>query len=305
MGSGEKNCILLIDDDPLILGALNSILSPKYFVKSARSGKTGLLMAQKYEIDIIILDLIMKGMSGYEVLADLKKDVTTRDIPVIIITGSDSHGDEIKALQEGAVDYIRKPIIPDIVNLRVGIHLKLIDQMRTIERFSLTDGLTGVNNRRCFDQQMEIEWARAARNGSWLSLLMMDIDYFKKFNDSYGHLNGDIALKTVANVLRNTVQRGSDYVFRWGGEEFAIILQDTPSDGAAIVAEKIRAQIESTPVICNGEEIYITASIGASAIIPQPSTYPKAMEGFCEEVDKSLYKAKELGRNRVVVAPIL
>ena len=284
----------------MMLSALNLILSSKYTVKSARSGETGLLIAEKYDIELIILDLVMKGMSGYDVLATLKSNDKTKDIPVIFITSSEARGDEVRALTSGAVDYIKKPFVADIVTLRVGIHLKLLEQMRTIERFSLTDGLTGVNNRRYFEQQMQKEWVRASRNGTWLSLLMIDIDHFKKFNDTYGHLNGDIALKTMSQVLTSSVQRGSDYVFRWGGEEFAIILPDTPIEGTRLVGEKIRANVQSTPVICGNDSINITVSLGASSIIPTPSNCPNTTTEFIGEVDKALYKAKSLGRNRVI-----
>ena len=299
MDSKTNNCVLIIDNEPSMLCR---ILSPLYLIKTARNGETGLQMAQKYDIDLIVLDLGLEDITGYEVLTELKRDEKTKNIPVISVTGSEAKGDEIRALTNGAIDYIRKPFVAEIVILRVGIHVKMLTQMRMIERFSLTDGLTGVNNRRCFDQQIEIEWNRSSRNGTWLSLLMMDIDYFKTFNDKYGHLNGDAALKTVANVLVNTVRRGSDYVFRWGGEEFAIILPETPAEGARTVAENIRENIAATSIIFSGNSTNVTASIGASAIIPQPSGYPFGVDEFCETVDKALYKAKELGRNKVVMA---
>jgi len=285
-----------------MIGALTSILSSQYLIKSARNGETGLLLAGKYDIDLIILDLFMKGISGYDVLDALKSNDRTKHIPVIFVTGSNNREDETKALEKGAVDYIRKPFEASIVTLRVGIHLQLIHQMRMIERFSLTDGLTGVNNRRSYDKQIELEWNRAARNGSRVSLLMLDVDKFKNFNDTHGHINGDTALKVVASTIKDSVQRGSDYVFRWGGEEFAVILPDTPIEGAMVVAEKIRKNIERTPVLINtGDEISITISIGLSAIIPAPASYPSGLEAFHQTVDKALYKAKELGRNRVCV----
>jgi diguanylate cyclase (GGDEF)-like protein len=297
-----KKIILVIDDDPLMLGALTSILSPHYHVKAARDGATGLVLANKYDVDLILLDVVMKNMSGYEVLDALKENEKTKETPVIFITGREGIGEEAKALSSGAVDYIRKPIIPEIVILRVGIHMQLLTQMRIIERFSLTDGLTGANNRRCFDQQLEAEWNRAARNSAPLSMLMFDIDHFKKFNDTYGHLNGDHALKTFANVLTNTIQRGSDYVFRWGGEEFAALLPDTPLDGAITLAEKIREKIAATPIIMGKESTRITTSIGVSSTVPNHTTYPWGAAEFCEGLDKALYKAKKEGRNRVEVA---
>ncbi|MCL1863887.1 MAG: diguanylate cyclase [Defluviitaleaceae bacterium] len=300
-----KNTILVIDDDPLMLGALSSILSPLYHIKAARDGATGLVLANKYDIDLILLDIIMKNMSGYDVLEELKNNENTKDIPVIFITGKEGRGEEAKALSCGVVDYIRKPIVPEIVTLRVGVHMQLITQMRIIERFSLTDGLTGVSNRRCFDQQLEIEWNRAARNETSLSMLMLDIDHFKAFNDNNGHLNGDHALKAVARTLINTVQRGADYVFRWGGEEFAIILPETPQSGALIVAEKILYNVSATPILIGHDVVSVTASIGVATTVPKPATYPWDAVDFCESLDKALYSAKNNGRNRIEIADSL
>jgi two-component system chemotaxis family response regulator WspR len=179
--------------------------------------------------------------------------------------------------------------------------MQLLSQMQIIEKYSLTDGLTGVSNRRFFDRQLEAEWNRAARNSSPLGLLFLDIDYFKEFNDKFGHLSGDRALKTFANVIVETIQRKSDYVYRCGGEEFAVILPETPTDGAAVVAEKIRINVENTPIDFDDRIANITTSIGVGSIIPKPSTFPHGMTEFCEELDKALYKAKRDGRNRVVV----
>ena len=297
----KKHCVLIIDDDPIILSILTRILAPVYEVKAARSGEQGLVLAEKHSIDLILLDVVMRGMSGFEALAALKASDATRNIPVLFITGNESSESEKKALSMGAVDYIRKPFVEDIVTLRVGLHLQLIEQMRVIERFSLTDGLTGVNNRRCYDQQLESEWSRARRNQNWLSLFIVDIDYFKKFNDNYGHLNGDNALKTAAAILVSTVKRGSDYVFRWGGEEFAVLLPGTPIEGALTVAEKARRNIEGTPVQCGDKKVSITVSIGVASTIPLVNSFPEEMEHFYNAADKALYKAKEQGRNQVVV----
>ncbi|MDR0273133.1 MAG: diguanylate cyclase [Clostridiales bacterium] len=296
----ERRIILIIDDNPLMIASLTNILSPQYNVKAACDGAAGLVYAKKYSVDLILMRVIMKKMSGYEVLAQLKDDKDTQDIPVIFITSREVGDEEIKALQSGAVDYIRQPIVPEIVALRVGIIMKMIAQMKTIERFSLIDGLTGVNNRRSFDRQLETEWNRAARSGMPLSMLMLDIDHFKAFNDKYGHLNGDTALKTVANVLVDSLQRGTDFVFRWGGEEFAVLLPETPLKGALVVAERMRKNISSTPVSVGNKNVNITISIGAATTIPDTSN--SDVSDFCETIDKALYKSKNNGRNRVEIA---
>jgi diguanylate cyclase (GGDEF)-like protein len=297
----EKRLILIIDDDPIILKILTGILSPKYRIKTARDGKSGLFIANKYDVDLVLLDIVMKEMSGHEVMLALKETPKTADIPIIFITSKEEISEEAKALSNGAVDYIRKPIVPEIVSLRVGIQMQSITQMQVIEKYSLTDGLTGVSNRRFFDQQIEAEWNRAARNKSPLSLLMLDIDFFKDFNDTYGHLSGDYALKTFANVIVSTVQRKSDYVYRCGGEEFSVILPDTPRDGAIIVGERIRANVENTPLKLNDKITNITTSVSVGTIIPEPGSFPQSMTDFYEALDQTLYKAKRNGRNRVEV----
>ena len=294
----RKQTILIIDDEPIVIRALSDILLSKYEVKLARDGKTGLELAQKFGIDLILLDVVMPDMSGFDVLVALKTSEKTISIPVIFITGSSSIESEERGLSLGAVDYIRKPFAPAIVNLRVGLHLQLINQMRIIERFSLTDGLTEISNRRFYEQQLKSEWGRAIRNKACLSLLMLDIDYFKLFNDKLGHLCGDLCLKTIAGIIRDTVKRGTDFVFRWGGEEFAVILPDTPQEGAKNVAEQIRSNIAETPIPVGEEDVYVTVSIGLSTIIPDTES---SMEAFCGILDNALYAAKQNGRNRVEV----
>jgi len=293
----SKQCILAIDDTPMHLRVLIDILSPVYDVKVAKSGTAGLEMLQKYNVDIILLDLFMPGMSGFEVLSKLKESDDTKQIPVIFITGSDSPNDEVRGLNLGAVDYIRKPFVEAVVKLRVGVHLKLVAQMKIIEKFSLTDGLTGINNRHNFDQAVKLEWNRAIRAKENLGVLLADIDNFKLFNSRYGHLNGDACLKTVANVMKETVMRGNDFVFRWGGEEFVVLLPDTSLDGAVIVAERIRENVAAAVIQCGEETTSATISIGAGSVRPFGQT--ENFEDFYAKLDKVLYRAKENGRNRV------
>ena len=294
----QRQCILLIDDEPMQLMALGRILSPQYDVKMAKSGEVGLELAREHNINLILLDLVMEDMSGFEVLSRLKESDETKHIPVIFISGSASNEDEAKGLTLGAVDYIRKPYTDIVVNLRVKIHLQLIAQMNAIKNFSLTDGLTGINNRRSFDQAVKSTWSYIRREKECFSVLMLDIDKFKQFNDRYGHLNGDICLKIVANTIKESLRR-SDSVYRWGGEEFAVILPSTPSDGAMVIAERIRENIATAPIQLGEEPVFVTVSIGAGSIAPAAMDFDEAFVGFCTNLDKALYRAKKNGRNRV------
>jgi diguanylate cyclase (GGDEF)-like protein len=296
----EKQSILLVDDAPLHLLALHDILHETYHVTIAKSGEEGLALALKENTDLILLDLVLPGMSGFDVLVKLKEEPKTKDIPVIILTGSDAPEDEIKGLDLGAVDYIKKPFISRVVKQRVGIHLKLLAQMRIIEQFSLTDGLTGISNRRSYDKAIRSEWSRAMREQTYLGKIMMDIDHFKIFNDTHGHLNGDYCLKVMARVLTEKTKRSNDHVFRWGGEEFAILLPSTNNEGVIAVAENIRKAIEETPIgLDNGEVVFVTASFGAGAVIPPHAESEETIQNFCAYIDRALYIAKEKGRNRV------
>ena len=305
-GNGSKQRILIIDDSPLHLMALKQILHPTYEVETAKNGHDGLELAIKQDFSLILLDLIMPGMLGFEVLSILKETDQTRSIPVILITDLESSEAEAKGLAAGAVDYIRKPFVSSVVELRVGIHMKLLEQMRIIESFSLTDGLTGIKNRRCFEQTIRNEWNHAKRASEWLGMLMLDLDKFKNFNDKYGHLYGDTCLKTVASVIQSSILRDSDSVFRWGGEEFAILLPITPPKGVCTVAEVIRKNIAATPIQLGDKTVFVTASIGAGAIIPDPNhNFEESFEVFHAKLDKALYQAKAKGRNRVETIPEL
>ena len=299
MKGGTKHCVLIIDDTPMQLVELGRILSSRYEVKIAKSGEEGLKVLNDHNIDLILLDLVMPSMSGFEVLVRLKKSEETAHIPVIFITGSALAEDEAKALSLGAVDYIHKPFVDIVVNLRVGIHLRLVEQMKFIENISLTDGLTGIGNRRRFDQTVKAEWNHARRAKDDFSMLLLDIDRFKLFNDTYGHLNGDVCLKTIAGVIGDSLERGSDTVFRWGGEEFAVLLPCTHIEGAMKVAERIRKRVAATPIRHGGGTVSVTISIGVGSIVPSDAGFEESFAEFSAGIDRALYRAKENGRNRV------
>jgi len=302
----QKACVLIIDDSPMELRATSLILSTEYDVLLANSGKRGFALAGKNRVDLILLDLNMPELNGFEILKMFKEDEDLKNIPIILVTGSESSADEVRGLSLGASDFIRKPFIDIVVKLRVDLHLQLQEQIRINERYSLLDGLTGIGNRRHFDKRILAEFRRAARSKEPLGLLMLDIDHFKKFNDRFGHINGDSCLKVVAEILTTVAGRGTDQAFRWGGEEFVVLLASTPLDGVRHVAEALRSTIEKTPIKLGNETAFTTISIGAGVSYPTPCPLSDPNHDFFEDIqaflrntNKALHEAKANGRNRV------
>ncbi|MCL2843907.1 MAG: diguanylate cyclase [Chitinivibrionia bacterium] len=291
----ERNRVLIIDDEKSNILALTNILSREYKVYVVIDSREAVETAERDLPDVILLDIIMPEMDGYGVIAALRKSEKTRDIPVIFITGLCDAESEEKGLILGAADYISKPFSPAIVRLRVANQMQLANQFKIIKALSATDELTGIFNRRGFDSRLSLEWNRAKRDKTSLSILILDIDNFKKYNDTYGHLQGDAALITVAKILSQTLKRAIDFSARWGGEEFAVLLPDTDADGALNVAEKIRKKIEEVQILCkNGDITNITVSIGIN-IYTSPENM--SIQEFIDGADKALYSVKRTTKN--------
>ncbi|MDR2599387.1 MAG: diguanylate cyclase [Oscillospiraceae bacterium] len=300
MSEKKEFTILTTDDEKSNLDILAGILSPYYNILVSKSGARTLELAREKKPDLILLDVMMPEMTGFEVIAALKASNATANIPVIFITGLSSTEDEQRGFFLGAVDYITKPFNNAIVKARVNTHMKIVDQMRTIERIGLIDPLTKIANRRGFEDRFEAEWGRAIREKEPISFLIMDIDLFKIYNDTYGHQQGDVALKLFAETAIDSLLRASDFAARWGGEEFVVLLPFTNIDGATEIAERIRLNIEAMEIPIDEESITkVTVSIGANSIVPDIDS---SMKDFIEKADLALYKAKELGRNRIVSA---
>lgn len=297
---GPRQTILIIDDTPVNIRILSELLVDNYEILFSTSGIDGLQRAQADRPDLILLDIMMPGMDGYEVCRRLKADPATEQIPVIFVTALGQEADEAKGLQIGAIDYITKPISPPIVKARVQNHLKLKRYQDMLSDLALLDGLTGIPNRRRFDEALQLEWHRARRNNSSLSLLMIDIDFFKLYNDHYGHLAGDDCLRSVAHAMEQVMQRGGDLLARYGGEEFACILADTATDGARSVADRIiRSVVElAIPHVASPVAPHVTVSIGFCTIQPDSS---HTCDQLVACADRNLYRAKQAGRNRVHV----
>ena len=298
--SGQKNTVLIVDDDILNITALTQILQDDYTIYVERDSTDAVETAKKLLPDLILLDVVMPKMNGFEVMARLKAMQVTSTIPVIFITGLSNAQDEEKGLVLGAADYIHKPISPAIVKLRVRNQLQIVNQLRLINHLSITDTLTGLFNRRHFNTRLKYEWNRAIREKNPLSILMIDVDNFKNYNDTYGHLQGDIVLKSVAAILRQQLLRATDMLARWGGEELAVLLPCTDLSGACIVAEKLRTAVESHQFMHNGMPTYVTISTGVNCVAPWE--HISNAKRFVDEADKALYQAKKTGKNKFEVA---
>jgi len=298
MDKMERNSLLIVDDDASSLMALTHILQADYKIYTAKDGASALKKAAKYLPDLILLDILMPKMDGYEVLGALRKPENAwEEIPVIFITGLNHCHDEEKGLALGARDYITKPFQATIVKLRIKHQIQIINQLRTIRHLSMIDTLTEIANRRSFDARLRSEWARAIRENAPISMLLIDVDHFKDYNDTYGHQQGDVALQTIAKLFAQKFKRPGDFLARWGGEEFAGLLSNTDMQGGLMLGEEIRVGVEGLVIPCaDGSSTKMTISVGVNTQVP---TQDSSIDAFISCSDKALYAAKSAGRNRV------
>ena len=309
----EDANILIVDDDPGAIRILRSALCKYKHVRFATNGADAMRLSREKPPDVILLDSEMPGENGFEFCARLKLEPLLHDVPVIFVTSHDDLEFETRALELGAADFLPKPISALRVELRVRLHLQLKQQLDQLRALASTDGLTGLANRRIADETLKREWRRAQRSGRPLSFLLIDVDYFKFFNDRYGHPAGDACLKQVAAAVRNAARRPTDLAARFGGEEFAVVLAETSLGGACLVADSIRRSIIESSIPHAGSEVapHVTVSIGAACLgespgdaerrsgPPLPSLHPYDIGDLIEAADKALYRAKKTGRNRV------
>jgi diguanylate cyclase (GGDEF)-like protein len=290
-----RQTVLICDDTPTNIEMLDDMLSDMCDVVFATSGAEALRLAVAEEPDLILLDVMMPGMTGYEVCTALKAEPCTRNIPVIFVSALGRENDEAKGLEVGAIDYITKPISAPIVRARVRNHLELKRQRDLLEHLSSIDGLTGIANRRAFDEQLGHEWRRAGRTGESLAVLMIDVDHFKSYNDRLGHGAGDDCLKLLATTLEEALHRPGDHLARYGGEEFVCILPATDIVGATAVAEQLRRAVAAL-ALPHPTEPAVSVSIGAATARPREG---QPAGDLLSIADSKLYDAKRTGRNRV------
>jgi diguanylate cyclase (GGDEF)-like protein len=297
MENTPKNRILLIDDEKVNHTIMSNILSQDYALSCASSGKEALELIKNEPPDIILLDILMPEMDGFEILKRLKAAPETAGIPIIIMTVLNDPDDEERGFLFGATDFISKPFKASIVKSRIKNHMHTVQRFKAIEKVGLVDELTGLSNRRMFNDRIGTEWKRADREQKPLSFLMIDLDKFKSYNDTYGHPQGDALLRAVAKVFSSMARRPADMAARLGGEEFGVLLPETGLKAALEIAEQIRQNVESTEVpTIDGKLTSSTVSIGVASIIPQPAV---SIEDLIKEADSFLYLAKNTGRNRV------
>ncbi|GAB4266426.1 MAG: diguanylate cyclase [Methylomicrobium sp.] len=289
---------MIIDDDQTTIEVLNTILEQDYEVLFSTGGVGALALAKETRPDLILLDIVMPEIDGYQLCQRLKHDHVTRSIPVIFITELSDIAAELKGLQVGAIDYIAKPVSPPIVQMRVHNHIELKQARDSLALLAITDSLTGLANRRHFDSVLQAECERLSRLKQPLSLIMLDIDYFKNFNDTYGHIAGDHCLKQIAEAIRVSLLRPADLAARYGGEEFACILPHTEHSGALAIAERIQAAVAALklPHAASAIADHVTVSLGVFTGFVAASTQAGR---FVELADSQLYSAKAAGRNRI------
>lgn len=299
--------ILIIDDDNNVVMALNKALNKIGRIRFASDAKQAFASIKEQQPDLILLDVELPDIGGLEVCSILKNAPETENIPVLFITSHTELGFEEKVFDVGAADYILKPLKPRVVAARVQTHLDYHLAIRLLEKLAHTDSMTGLANRRTFDERLIVELKRGRREQEPLTVVIIDIDEFKKFNDHFGHIEGDECIKSIALTLENGIKRSTDLAARYGGEEFAFILPNTDVEGANRLLFDLLYSIEQLGLTHAPEAKYdnVTISIGYSTVIPGES-YANDSDNWAvvKAADSALYKSKQNGRNQVNYEPL-
>lgn len=320
LGGNKKINVLLVDDQAMVAEGIRRMLATESDINFFYCEDPSNAINQALDVDatIVLQDLVMPDIDGMTLVRFFRANNLTKDVPIIVLSSKDDPKIKSDAFSNGANDYLVK--LPDKIELvaRIRAHTKhylmqlerdaaffaLREMQKQLEksnaelqRLSSLDGLTGIPNRRQFDETLKHEWQRAQRESTPLSLVLIDIDYFKLYNDTYGHQRGDECLKRVAVVLAESVSRPSDLVARYGGEEFVAVLPCINADGAEKMAERFRRAVQALEITHDASEAgaYVTISAGVATLVPSPAN---TLESFIETADRALYQAKEQGRNQ-------
>jgi len=295
-----KSIVMIVDDEPSNITLVASILKNlNCDIRAVKDGYQALDLLNKLDhVDLILLDIMMPGISGFEVCEKIKSNPVTKNIPIIFMTALDDEASEQKGLMLGAIDYIKKPFSLSVTQARIKNHLELKAYRDVLEQMTQMDALSSIPNRRYFEVVYTQEIFRARRNGTSLGCLMIDIDYFKQYNDYYGHPKGDEVIRTVATAISHSLPRSGDFCARYGGEEFVVILPSTNIEGASTVAEAILKNVRKLHIPHLYSEISgeISVSIGFTSL---ESLHLVHQGVLVELADKNLYEAKRLGRDRI------
>jgi diguanylate cyclase (GGDEF)-like protein len=299
---GTRQSLLLVDDDAASVQVLAQMLQGVGELRFALSGEDALRLVRESPPDLLLIDAEMPGLSGLEVCATLHADPQLADVPVIIVTGHTEVAAEVAGFAAGAADFIRKPPVAEVVVARVRTQLRLKALGDALRASALTDGLTGLANRRRFDQALRAECERARRGGDSLALLLVDVDHFKRYNDHYGHVSGDACLREVGMAIRAAIRRPADLAARYGGEEFAVLLPQIDAAGARAMAQRIVDAITAQALPhAAAPTRFVSVSVGWAAARPDldPDIIASRGEALVEAADRRLYAAKAAGRGRV------
>lgn len=291
--------ILIIETNEKNAASLENLLSASYSVSILNSGANAYKEVRTRKPDLVLMNLDLADCNGLELLSSLRTSTKTRNTFVTIITDNPSIDYEIQAFQLGILGYIRRPFDPEVLSAQISASMLLVQRFRTLEHLATIDPLTELPNRRAFNKTLTTEWGRSHRYGQWISLLIIDIDNFKSYNDRYGHTQGDLILQEVSRVFKSCINRSADSLFRMGGEEFAVVLPATDVNGAVEMAEHIRAVIAGhTIALGDNQSTNVTVSIGVSATI---ATVDRDMSLLMTQADQLMYQSKNTGKNKVSV----
>ncbi|ENM5888276.1 diguanylate cyclase [Vibrio mimicus] len=299
--------ILIIDDDSTVVMSLHKVLCKIGRIRFASDAAQAFSMIEALKPDLILLDVELPDMNGLIVCAKLKSNPATQDIPVLFITSKTDTGFEEKVFDAGAADYIVKPLKPRVVAARAQTHLAYHKAIRLLDKMAHTDSLSSLANRLKFDEQLNVEFRRSRRQSEPLTVVMVDIDEFKKFNDHFGHIAGDECIRKIAHTLRSITKRPADLAARYGGEEFALILPSTEEEGAKSMVNELINAVEQLEIAHSPEAMNqcVTVSVGYTVLYPEQVDFEqlKAVD-VAKTADNALYTSKRNGRNQATFEPI-